>query len=1110
MSVNLLSKTYTNPLDSSPVNWLLANVGDQVVIEHIIYIREIAIASSENIVVLNNIDGYISANTCTGLDFSKFKVGDTVDIVNYATYTLITSTTVLALISSTEIVFSSVIPGGSSVNRTDVLFCITNPITALSYQWNFIENTETTNYYSKVDGSLMKASVGGLNAGVVTLNIPMALSGDLPYQNDTVTVDTVSISTLPAYTSTFKIKHTTRITPIMLAEQWDDLQAGIKPDYYFNLNCLKHVYFIEARYNLLDPTRFQYMEDDASDGNTGWFNEKYNANLTNYSVSGLLYKDNVTAVVYPKIKMNLVDKTDFEFYINNTTNSPFVATSTKLVLNFAKAPNDQTEYQANGRDLKHNFVWDSALLTVAVAPVAVNGDNYADTTMRSLYGLKATYISTSQIKITGTFVFHANSKAVFEESDEPRYLFFASIQDHTKVGAVSDRVTLKVDSAPFYYQSMFPALISMTSKLIPHDVNSPTSIFLEREHFAEDELVGYTEAVVGTDKDVTSILLTRHTSKIIAFNTVTLEEFTLESKTVLLPAVPYLAGYQVFNIVQAKPFHVPTAEIRKYIKCKSNITAGAGVGLYEFTYPFMIRWEYWEALLSGASYFYNPASPFNGLNHDWQHYYDFANDWVLQYVFELGTKINGVPAVYTNKTTFDAYDRNLVGENTTCVIDTYDATTLAPLVSGGTKYILGYANTLVKAVFTNTVDTFVLTADTTVVIGIEVFEEGGENGKRRMSSRWVSDADTWFIPLTGETKTKLTFTSGNTICTAETELDYSQIAGLVGKDKWKLTARIYGNVLSGTSGVITHGQNYLGSQEVRMIASNPIITETIVTTPKVTDCCSDFVWRVLADTATSNELKNDKNNFLWWFNKDAVATAVVSLIKPDLTEVVLTASTTYGTPYDYGFKENSKKEYLVGYLIDWRKVLIAFGEGIYQLKCEATTIFSTTSTLLSASYCLKQFTNDRANGTVRVEYELSGLIGYNKQDEELRDYADLVWQNQHRFDGVFYYTNSSYNGDEIQYQNGQLETVEDGQTPEYILDLKSIPAFKHDILRTDIYQSNKTLITDYNDRNIDNYYKKNVKKNGTYDPTWYPLKSKVAPVKLKFKQGFNNLKKFRS
>ena len=57
--------------------------------------------------------------------------------------------------------------------------------------------------------------------------------------------------------------------------------------------------------------------------------------------------------------------------------------------------------------------------------------------------------------------------------------------------------------------------------------------------------------------------------------------------------------------------------------------------------------------------------------------------------------------------------------------------------------------------------------------------------------------------------------------------------------------------------------------------------------------------------------------------------------------------------------------------------------------------------------------------------------------------------------------------------------------------------------------ADKIYITDYNNKNIDNYYRREVKKNGGYEPKWYPLKTKLASIDLKMKQAFNNLKKFR-
>jgi hypothetical protein len=145
-----------------------------------------------------------------------------------------------------------------------------------------------------------------------------------------------------------------------------------------------------------------------------------------------------------------------------------------------------------------------------------------------------------------------------------------------------------------------------------------------------------------------------------------------------------------------------------------------------------------------------------------------------------------------------------------------------------------------------------------------------------------------------------------------------------------------------------------------------------------------------------------------------------------------------------------------------------------------------------------------------MEYYLNGIIGDSKFDELTTDYGTLNLYNSHRFDGYFMYQKSRYEKDYIRYENGLDEKVTDEQYPEYVLSLEPIPAFKHNRLRTDILQADTVLITDYNTRNFDKYYQKSVQVISEYAPEIIPLKTKCAPVKLNFKPGINNLKRFRS
>lgn len=1107
MPVYVNETRITNQLDNTPVNWLLANIGEQILIEYDIEVKTFSINSTTSSWVLNNNDGYLGDGWVTGGDFSMFDIGDQIVWCNYKAHTLGGTFTIIDKLSNSEIQLSSHM--GSlpfNVVGTEDVFSLMLPVTAMRYKWNFIENADPLNYFSKIDGTEQIALAPSVDASALTIK-PMSFLGTLPYQIGSIEIEETglldpTVSYTDVYASKFTIRHTTRVTPLLLASQWDDYLNGIEPIYYNNTSCLKKVAFFEARYNNTDPNAVEVKTVSNVLGNSGFFDESYNTHVTNYYIENLSYTDSsATPVTLPKIQLVTGNDTLFQFDIRNTVNNPFSSGNTKLVLNFAKVPNDETEYQANGRDMLHNFVWEKVELTADLTPTALNGDNYSDSFLRSLYQVSATYISSDTIRVTGAISFLQDAVDVFNESNEPRYIMFVSIQDHTKTGAIADRVTLMADASPFYFQTLYPGLIAFDSKIIPHTENDFITPFNFHDTFSEDELVGYSFFFIQKNTIVVPKVITRITSKVIFKNTVTLEEFTVDSATLNTASIPFIGAYQYINSSLPRPFHIPSTEIRKNFLIRFDTVDK----LYEVAFPYLNRWEYWKQLASANSSFFNVSEPNNGLNHNWVKY--FTGDWKPYYVTEVAMNIGGVPQLYSDAVEYRIFDANLVDENISATIKTYDPDTLTELIDGsGIKYILGYKNTLVKATFTDSVN-FLNSGNEVIVIGIEVFEEGGVTGKRRMSSKWPSDSDTWFLPLITTANVKNTQIASN-ILEGSCLVDFSQLN--LSKLDWKLSARIYNpnNISEGTIG-ITDGFGYFKTQKVRLIPENPVDETPIPIERKQLDCCSDFIWRVLADATDSDKLKNDENSFLYWFNADAIDTAILKLVKSDGTEIDLTNNADYGTPYDYGFFINSENEKFLGYAIDWRKVLLTLGEDVYYIKVENTFVFGGGSTKLSDTYCLKQYTTDRADKTVRIEYYLNGLLGVNENDKKTRDLASLNWYNQHRFDGHFSYNKSTYKTEYIEYENGQSEWVEDEQNPEFIMELKSIPMFKHDVLRTDILQSDIMYVTDYNSSNIEKYYRKSVQKISEFAPAWNYMRSQIASLELRFKQVFNNHRKFR-
>lgn len=304
-------------------------------------------------------------------------------------------------------------------------------------------------------------------------------------------------------------------------------------------------------------------------------------------------------------------------------------------------------------------------------------------------------------------------------------------------------------------------------------------------------------------------------------------------------------------------------------------------------------------------------------------------------------------------------------------------------------------------------------------------------------------------------------------------------------------------------GEATYGRFYL-------IKENPVLVTPVPDVPQTKQCCSDFFLKVLADTDPDNTdpLRNDVSGFHWWFSPIATG-ATMTLIKGSETVATMNDD-TYGTFHEFGFFVNIEGKPFIEYLLEWQKVLAAFGPGMYKVKCDVSfSIGGLTGTYYSPTYCLAPYSPARADGTVRVEYNLSGLLGTSQYDSEVVDRGDQTFYNAYRIPGYFGFPKATYEETRIQYNSGMRGYVTDFQEPEFMLQTYPIPGFLLEIIRTDVLQADRITITDYNGRNINTWVNKRVFKNGPFEPEYHELQNRLASVKLNFKQEINNLRKNR-
>jgi hypothetical protein len=273
--------------------------------------------------------------------------------------------------------------------------------------------------------------------------------------------------------------------------------------------------------------------------------------------------------------------------------------------------------------------------------------------------------------------------------------------------------------------------------------------------FPEDEVVACTNFYIErSTRETDDIRVTSVEAKIIATNGT--DEFDLERFPIQLASIALTGDTQQFDLTLKKTYHIPDSEPRKIFNIKRRNDLDFGSKKYfSIQHPFMWRWEYWEKLMGSDPFFFDSNQPNNGLSHKWNRYSTGA--WKTQYQLIVNATKNGVKQQYKYSDTIIPYNYGSNGKYTTKQIELFDPDTLASLFLNNQWNIPTDKKTLVVATFIN-VD---LLDQCTVEIRIETFEEGGIQGIRSYSSRWVRDGDTWLASINDDGLVDL-IVSGNT------------------------------------------------------------------------------------------------------------------------------------------------------------------------------------------------------------------------------------------------------------------------------------------------------------------------------------------------------------
>jgi hypothetical protein len=283
----------------------------------------------------------------------------------------------------------------------------------------------------------------------------------------------------------------------------------------------------------------------------------------------------------------------------------------------------------------------------------------------------------------------------------------------------------------------------------------------------------------------------------------------------------------------------------------------------------------------------------------------------------------------------------------------------------------------------------------------------------------------------------------------------------------------------------------------------------------------DFALPVFASDECTDLYQNDFNSFLfsYQFGYDALYNEDFVLQEWDgigWVDIAVLNTNQYGIAYNNNFFNQGDEIYCTnlnyqGYQIDWQKVYMELGEGLYRFKL---TNAKDEYCYASPPFCLRKYDCQLVDGTVKFEAQYEGgTFGSMTQqgttwkfcctnkDSKTKVYTvPIKWKDSIRFFGFFGREQYETNRDFIKYATGEIKKVRDELIKTFDLRTDRLPLWLHQRLAAYGLMANKLFVSDYNrnnpNQNIKRFY---IVADSGYSMDYknYSRYSKVSDVKFK-------------
>lgn len=268
---------------------------------------------------------------------------------------------------------------------------------------------------------------------------------------------------------------------------------------------------------------------------------------------------------------------------------------------------------------------------------------------------------------------------------------------------------------------------------------------------------------------------------------------------------------------------------------------------------------------------------------------------------------------------------------------------------------------------------------------------------------------------------------------------------------------------------------YGSGMAVKVIGNSlPEIKEDVVLDFCICNFVCDYVGKVFAKIG-GEDFENDRTSFI--FQKLIPADTVSMKLFKNNIEIATLNDDTYGTFFNFG--DITPQPLYTGYLLEWEKVFALHGSGTYQIKTD-TDIVGNATTVESQKFFLLPFSEEEANGTVRLEWIQNGNIL-----SSLFDFTGINWYQSIRFEGNFGRKKPSLEKDFYETQNRERKQIQDNVITTYTLETKLLPSKISNKLYYDMGLANSILISDYNIFNNEIFRQKEVDTESYEEPEYF-------------------------